>query len=166
MGYFWGKIGIIGVLVRRLFFLCFFQLFWRVRASIRSRRRSRNAVFHFRGGLQKNTIFLRFLGPFQGHFWNKWLPNWIKNSSKLDLEHKNPKSSIFNDFGLLFWHPFGHTLRPQLLLGTLSVTLGGYSGLLFQPFRASSFQGNRCSIISLIWSRFWYNFWAFLMHFR
>ena len=60
---------------------------------------------------------------------------------KLDLEHKNPKSSILNDFGLLFWHPFGHTLRPELLLGTLSATFWGCSGLLFHVFAHLEPQG-------------------------
>ena len=34
--------------------------------------------------------------------------------------------------------------------------------MLFQPLHASSLKGNRSSIISLIWFRFWYHFCAFL----
>ena len=45
------KTVILSVLVRRSRFLRFCVVFWRVRPSIRSRRRSRNAVFHFRCGL-------------------------------------------------------------------------------------------------------------------
>ena len=85
--------------------------------------------------------------------------------SKLDLEHKNPRSLIFNDFGFLFGDLFGYPLRPYLFFGTLSATFWGYSGLLFQPLHASSLKGNRSSIISLIWSRFCNHFCAFLMYF-
>ena len=37
--------------------------------------------------------------------------------------------------------------------------------MLFQPLHTSSLKGNRSSIISLIWFRFWYHFCAFLLHF-
>ena len=59
----------------------------------------------------------------------------------------------------LIWEPLG------LLFGTLSATLWGCSGLLFQPMHASSFKGNRSSIISMILFRFWYHFGAFLVRF-
>ena len=45
------------LLVRMPFFLCFCSLLWRVRPSIRSRRRNRNTVVHFRGGLAKRCSF-------------------------------------------------------------------------------------------------------------
>ena len=60
MGYFWGKIGIIGVLVRRLFFLCFFSF------SGGSEPRSARAgavetqFFIFEAASKKTQFFLDF----------------------------------------------------------------------------------------------------------
>ena len=64
-------------------------------------------------------------------------------------------------------------------LGTSLATLCGYISFsapfrrrfgavlacFFTSLHTSSLKGNRSSIISLIWSRFWYRFCAFLMHF-
>ena len=58
-------------------------------------------------------------------------------------------------------HPFGHPLRPWLLFGSFSVPLWSCSGLLFQLMQASSFKGNRSSIISMIWLCFRYHFCDF-----
>ena len=51
-----------------LVFFAFCVVFQRVRTSMRSRRRSRNAVFHFRRGLQR----VSFLQQLLEHFWNNW----------------------------------------------------------------------------------------------
>ena len=63
------KICIAGVLVRRSFFNSLSLFFRRVRASIRSRRRNRNVVVHFRAGLETGTNFREF----ERHVCFKWL---------------------------------------------------------------------------------------------
>ena len=52
-------------------------------------------------------------------------------------------------------------MRLWVFLGTISVTFWDCSGLLFQRFHASSLQGNRSSIISMIWCRFRYHYYIF-----
>ena len=58
-------------------------------------------------------------------------------------------------------------MLPWLLLGTLSPTLWGRSGWIFQPLHASRFQGNPSSTISAIsiCCRIRCHFCAFLNHF-
>ena len=64
-------------------------------------------------------------------------------------------------FGILLATLCGHSS----FLAPFRRSFGAVLACFFTSLHTSSLKGNRSSIISLIWSRFWYRFCAFLMHF-
>ena len=117
------KIGIVGMLVRRSFFVAF--------VSFSGRSDPRPA----RAGAVETQFFIsevaskkvRLSAAFLEHFWHKSLPNSINNGLRLDLEHKHSERWVFNELGLrfvtllatpcgrcsflaTFWPPYGASL--------------------------------------------------------